>query len=45
MKDPRWPANRGWVKISRFYRGAKGRVEIHFLYNTKTGKFADFKFN
>jgi hypothetical protein len=40
MKDPRWPASEGWVKMAQNVNG----VEIHYVHNTKTGLFADFKF-
>ena len=35
-----WLASDGWVKMARNVDG----VEIHFLYNTITGVFDDFKF-
>jgi hypothetical protein len=40
MNDPRWPASQGWVKMRQNING----VEIHYLKNTSTGEFADFKF-
>ncbi len=40
MTDRRWPASEGWVKMARNVNG----VEIHYIYNTKTGQYADFKF-
>ena len=40
MKDPRWPANEGWVKMSSNVNG----VKIHFVYNTIINVFDDFKF-
>jgi len=40
MTDQRWPAQDGWVKMAKNVNG----IEIHFLYNTKTGLFDDFKF-
>ncbi len=40
MSDPRWPASKGWVKMSNNANG----VEIHFVYNKTTGAFDDFKF-
>ena len=40
MNDKRWPAKDGWLKMRKNVSG----VEIHFVYNPKTGKFADFKF-
>lgn len=44
MNDPRWPSSKGWIKMGRTYTGKWVNVRIHFLYNTKTGRFADFKF-
>lgn len=40
MQDPRWNHADGWVKMSRKING----VEIHWVYNFKTGKYDDFKF-
>jgi hypothetical protein len=40
MKDARWPASEGWVKMSQNVNG----VEIHYVKNTLTGEFSDFKF-
>ena len=35
-----WTEAEGWVKVSKTVNS----VEIHFIYNTRTGAFADFKF-
>lgn len=40
LNDWRWPASEGWVKISQHVNG----VEIHYNYNTVTGRYADFKY-
>jgi hypothetical protein len=40
MKDPRWPAEDGWVKMEQTVKG----VEVHYTYNTRTGASDDFKF-
>ncbi|WFA05714.1 T7SS effector LXG polymorphic toxin [Bacillus sp. HSf4] len=40
MTDSRWPKDEGWVKMSKNVNG----VEVHYLKNTKTGQFDDFKF-
>ncbi|MDH2892678.1 pre-toxin TG domain-containing protein [Bacillus cytotoxicus] len=40
MTDPRWPHEEGWVKMAQNVNG----VEIHYVKNTKTGEFDDFKF-
>ena len=40
MLDPRWRGSDGWVKMARNVNG----VEIHFVYNTITREFDDFKF-
>jgi RHS repeat-associated protein len=40
MKDPRWPAEDGWVKMEQTVDG----VEVHYVYNTRTGAADDFKF-
>jgi hypothetical protein len=40
MNDPRWSAEDGWVKMEQTVNG----VEIHYVYNTRTGIADDFKF-
>ncbi|BBW98642.1 pre-toxin TG domain-containing protein [Geobacillus icigianus] len=40
MTDPRWPVEEGWIKMTQNVNG----YEIHYLKNTKTGQFDDFKF-
>ncbi|GHU37740.1 hypothetical protein FACS1894192_07410 [Bacilli bacterium] len=40
MNDPRWLYTDGWVKKAQNVNG----TEIHYLYNTKTGQYDDFKF-
>lgn len=40
MNDDRWLNEDGWVKMSKIVNG----IEIHFVYNTITGLFDDFKF-
>jgi filamentous hemagglutinin len=40
MKDARWPAKDGWVKMRQNVSG----TEVHYVRNTKTGAVADFKF-
>ena len=40
MTDKRWLAEDGWVKMSENVNG----TEIHYVCNTKTGAFDDFKF-
>jgi len=40
MKDPRWPANQGSVKMRQNING----IEIHYVRNVNTGAVADFKF-
>jgi len=39
MSDPRW-AEQGWVKMAQNIDG----VEIHYVYNPRTGAMDDFKF-
>src|ERR1700687_1825204 len=38
MRDPRWPASNGWIKMEQ--RGN----QIHYVWNTITGQADDFKF-
>jgi len=40
MKDPRWEAAAGWVKMAQ----NEGGVEIHYVFNVITGMVDDFKF-
>ncbi|ATF14859.1 hypothetical protein A616_23700 [Brevibacillus brevis X23] len=44
MKDPRWPAEDGWVKMGRDDYGPNKDVEIHFVYNKSLKVYEDFKF-
>ena len=44
MNDPRWLGSEGWVKMQKINKTSNGKINIHFNYNTKTGKFDDFKF-
>jgi hypothetical protein len=39
MTDPRWPASDGWVKMAQNING----IEVHFVYNTRTGWVDDLK--
>jgi len=39
MKDPRWPATEGWVKMKAKVNG----VEVHFIQQKPTGITTDFK--
>jgi filamentous hemagglutinin len=40
MTDPRWSADDGWVKMGQTVNG----VEIHYVFNPRTGVADDFKF-
>ena len=40
LGDGRWDHKDGWIKMARNVKG----VEIHFVYNKKTGMFDDFKY-
>ena len=40
LRDERWSAGQGWVKMSQTVNG----VEIHWVENTLTGAVDDFKF-
>jgi len=45
MKDSRWPASEGWVKMQSIVENHDNTITIiHFVYNTLTGEFDDFKF-
>ena len=36
LTDSRWPSSAGWVKIQRVITTSKGKIVIHFLYNTES---------
>jgi RHS repeat-associated protein len=40
MADTRWLASKGWVKMAQNING----VEVHYVYNMRTGAAADFKY-
>ncbi|WP_328395667.1 hypothetical protein [Nocardia sp. NBC_00416] len=40
LRDPRWPATDGWVKMSQ----TVDDTEIHYVYNPATREAADYKF-
>ena len=45
MKDSRWAATEGWVKMEYVVRLSNDqKVVIHYVYNTVTKAFDDFKF-
>jgi RHS repeat-associated protein len=49
MTDARWPQSDGWVKMRQDYYlfdGPQGdtHIQIHYVYNTRTGESDDFKF-
>ncbi len=44
MGDPRWLGTDGWVKMQSIIYDSRGKTVIHFVYNTITGAFDDFKF-
>jgi hypothetical protein len=42
LKDSRWPAKDGWVKMRYYHESTK--IVIHYVRNTKTGQSTDFKY-
>lgn len=44
MKDLRWPASEGWVKMQQEVITYDGKIVIHYVRNTSTGWVDDFKF-
>ncbi|MDT0457265.1 hypothetical protein RM550_16205 [Streptomyces sp. DSM 41527] len=40
MKDPRWPASGGWVRMGQ----TLDDVEVLYVHHTNTGEAAAFKF-
>ncbi len=45
MTDPRWPHSQGWVKMEKFVLsgGREGPINVHYVFNTITGKIDDLK--
>ena len=45
MNDSRWLGSDGWVKMQNIVELSDGtKINIHFVYNTETGEYDDFKF-
>jgi hypothetical protein len=45
MTDPRWPAEDGWIKMSKNVIAPDGsNIDIHYVYNERMHLFDDFKF-
>lgn len=45
LNDSRWLATDGWVKMQNIVYLSDGtKINIHFVYNTITKMFDDFKF-
>ena len=45
MTDTRWPAEAGWIKMFQDVTLTDVKYQVHYLYNTQTGAWADFKFH
>ena len=43
MKDPRWPATQGWVKMQQQVPTSVGIVNVHYVWNSILNIFDDFK--
>jgi len=43
LNDPRWPHSEGWVKMQHIHGNGKGRINVHYNYNTINGLIDDFK--
>ena len=43
MADPRWPAKEGWIKMQQIVKTSTEYINIHYLYNTQTHIYDDFK--
>ena len=44
MKDPRWPASEGWIKMQQIVPTSEKDIKIHYVYNQIIKIFDDFKF-
>ncbi|CAF3932296.1 unnamed protein product [Rotaria sp. Silwood1] len=42
LRDPKWPAEDGWVKMRYYHESTK--IVIHYVFNNNTGEALDFKF-
>lgn len=45
LRDPRWPASEGWIKLQQTIDpgGGEGPISVHYNYNTVSGAVDDFK--
>jgi len=43
MTDPRWPASDGWLKMQQIIRPGGDKINVHYVYNPRTGQVDDFK--
>ena len=44
LNDNRWPAEDDWIKLFKKFTSQDDDIEIHWVYNTRTGWADDFKF-
>lgn len=44
LGDTRWLDSEGWVKMQSVVENSNGKTTVHYVYNTITGAFDDFKF-
>ena len=44
MADPRWHHSKGWVKKQYIHNeGRPSKINVHYVYNERTGMVDDFK--
>jgi RHS repeat-associated protein len=45
LRDPRWRAEGGWIKMKMVVNGGggEGPIEVHYVYNVCTGQIGDLK--
>jgi hypothetical protein len=43
MTDPRWLQEDGWVKKQMIVTPGGPPINVHYVYNTRTGDIDDFK--
>ena len=43
MTDARWPESDGWVKMQQIIRPVGKPINVHYVFNTRTGAVDDFK--
>jgi len=43
LKDARWPAEEGWIKMQQIVKPGGGEINVHYVWNRINGAVDDFK--